>query len=94
MAQRGIDISDHIASNMSLEHVRKAELILVMTLIQQKEIERRYPFSKGRVYRIAAHENEDVVDPYRRGRLAFEASFEQIERGLKRWTSAITRLKK
>ncbi|AFJ90260.1 protein tyrosine phosphatase [Burkholderia sp. KJ006] len=65
-----------------------------MTRMQQKEIENRYPFSKGRVYRISSDGSEDVVDPYRRGRSIFEASLAQIEKGLVRWTNEITRLNK
>jgi protein-tyrosine phosphatase len=92
MEAKGIDISDHVAVALSLEHVRLAHLILAMTQAQKKTIESMYPFTKGKVYRLAEHESIDVVDPYRRGMTVFQASLDQIESGLAHWFNSIARL--
>lgn len=92
MSERSIDIKRHIAMSLSLDNVRKAQLILTMTLDQKATIERRYRFARGRVYRLAEHEGLDVIDPYRLDREAFKISLAQIERGTERWVEAITRL--
>ena len=94
MAERGIDISQHVASDLNIEHARRSQLILAMTLQQKKEIERRYPFAKGRVFLYSAHDKEDVIDPYRKRREVFETSLAQIERGASYWVDSINRLRK
>lgn len=94
MSERGIDIRRHVAADLTIEHARQAQLILVMTQNQKKEIEQRYPFSKGRVFLYAGSDGEDVIDPYRKGREVFEASLAQIERGAVHWVGAINRLRK
>ncbi|MHB9833916.1 low molecular weight protein-tyrosine-phosphatase [Paraburkholderia terrae] len=89
MAERGVDIAGHIAVNLNLEHVRMADLVLAMTRAQCRTIQSRYPFSKGKVYCIGEHAGIDVVDPYRRGRGAFETSLEQIEGCITKWLAAL-----
>ncbi|MGF6992992.1 low molecular weight protein-tyrosine-phosphatase [Paraburkholderia sp. GAS32] len=89
MAEREIDISGHVASALSLQDVRAAQLVLTMTLEQRRRIEANYSFVKGKVYRLGEHEGLDVLDPYRRGRAAFEMSLVQIERSLSRWLEAM-----
>ena len=85
MAERDIDIAGHTAVGLNLEHMRRASLVLAMTAAQCRRIEAVYPFSKGKVYRIAEYEGIDVVDPYRKGREVFEMTLVQIEQGLARW---------
>jgi protein-tyrosine phosphatase len=92
MAEREIDIGQHIAAALNLQHMRSAQLVLVMTQTQRRRIETSYPFAKGKVFRIGEYEGIDVMDPYRQGRAAFEMALEQIELGLVRWFDAIGRM--
>lgn len=92
MAEREIDIGNHIAADLSLFHMRSAELVLSMTQEQRRRIETNYPFAKGKVYRLGEHEGMDVLDPYRKGRAAFEMAVAQIERGVAHWLDAMVRL--
>ena len=92
MAEREIDIKGHIAVDLNLLHMRSAELVLSMTQEQRKRIETNYPFAKGKVYRLGDHEGIDVLDPYRKGRAAFETALAQIERGVAHWLDAMVRL--
>jgi protein-tyrosine phosphatase len=92
MAARNVDISSHVAMRLSLEHIRLARLVLAMTQAQRKAIESMYPFSKGKVFRIAEHFDLDVADPYRQGRSAFSAALEQIELGVASWLDTLIRL--
>jgi protein-tyrosine phosphatase len=94
MAERGIDISRHIAVDLNIEHAKRSQLILAMTREQKKEIERRYPFSKGRVFLYSAQDGNDVIDPYRKGRDVFETSLAQIDSAAAYWVSAVNRLRK
>ncbi|HTI18902.1 MAG TPA: low molecular weight protein-tyrosine-phosphatase [Trinickia sp.] len=92
MAERGIDIKDHIAVTLNLEHLRMADLVLTMTRAQRKAIESRYPFAKGKVYCIGEYDGIDVADPHRCGRGAFELSLSQIDRCLTGWLGALQKI--
>ncbi|MBU9296706.1 low molecular weight phosphotyrosine protein phosphatase [Burkholderia multivorans] len=92
MAERGIDISGHIASPVNLQYVRDASLVLAMTMEQKRRIEECYAFAKGKVFRLGESEGEDVIDPYRQDRAVFEASIAQIEQYMPSWLDAIIRI--
>ncbi|MGF6903729.1 low molecular weight protein-tyrosine-phosphatase [Paraburkholderia sp. GAS348] len=92
MAERGIDIGNHVAMGLSLEQVRTAQLVLTMTQAQRRRIEASFVFAKGRVYRLVEHESLDVIDPYRQARPVFEESLAQIEAGVVHWLKAMVRL--
>jgi protein-tyrosine phosphatase len=89
MAARGIDIASHVATDVNLELVRSAELVLTMSTAQQQAVEAGYPFARGRVYRLC--QACDVIDPYRKGRAIFEASLQQIEQGVARWLELLAK---
>ncbi|RQS69244.1 low molecular weight phosphotyrosine protein phosphatase [Burkholderia sp. Bp8963] len=93
MAERGIDLGEHIAVDLNLQYMRSADLILTMTQSQRKRIEAGYPFSKGRVFRIGEFEKIDVIDPYRRGRSVFELALNQIDQSMERWVHKMNRIK-
>jgi protein-tyrosine phosphatase len=92
MVERGIDISAHVGTQLTFQHVRSADVVLAMTRTQCKRIESAHPFAIGKVYRLGHKEQIDVVDPYRLGRNAFEACLAQIERGLEHWLEFIGNL--
>lgn len=92
MNERKIDIAGHTAVGLNLQHMRCASLVLAMTAAQRRQIEAAYPFSKGKVYRIAERAGIDVVDPYRKERAVFEKTLAQIEQGLEWWIDAMIRL--
>lgn len=92
MAERGIDISEHCAVSLNLEHVRTAQIVFVMTQQQRRRIEAIYPYLKGKVYCLGEHERVDITDPYRKNRSIFETSLAEIERGVDRWLNMMTRL--
>jgi protein-tyrosine phosphatase len=85
MRERGIDISEHRARQISPDIISGSELILVMEDFQQQEIERRYPFSKGRVFSIGKWSKISVDDPYKKPREAFEKALEGIDKGVEDW---------
>lgn len=64
MQHLGIDISGHIAKKLNAEHLKKADLILVMSKNQQAYIEQTWPFAKGKVFRLGHWQNKNVPDPY------------------------------
>jgi protein-tyrosine phosphatase len=86
MQEAGIDIGAHRARQISPEIIAGSELILVMESWQQQEVERLYPFAKGRVFTIGKWSDITVDDPYKKPREAFEEALVGIRQGVKDWT--------
>ncbi len=82
LADRGIDLSDHRARQLTPDMLADADLVLVMDAAQQQAIERLAPSARGRVHRLGRFGGFDVQDPYRQPREAFERALRDIERGL------------
>ncbi|MEJ8846402.1 low molecular weight protein-tyrosine-phosphatase [Variovorax rhizosphaerae] len=92
MKDRGISIEQHRARQVSLDLCQRADLILVMDLEQRRDLERRYPFVSGKVFRLCEQDKRDVPDPYKAGRTAFQTSLALIEEGVKQWANRISRV--
>jgi len=94
MDARGIDISGHVAQQVSQLLCRQADLILVMDLAQRRYLESTYPFVRGKVFRIADTLAEDVPDPYRQGDAAFERALALIDTGARSWIERVLKITK
>lgn len=94
MRRRGLDISGHVAQQVSQLLCRQADLILVMDREQRRHLESTYPFVRGKVFRIAefAGQGQDVPDPYRQGEAAFEHALALIETGTRAWIERILKI--
>jgi protein-tyrosine phosphatase len=92
MAQRDISIAAHRARQLSLDLCQRADLILVMDREQRRTIEERYMFAAGKVFRLCEFSDQDVPDPYRAGRGAFQQSLALIEGGSQQWVQRISRV--
>ena len=82
---RSISLASHVASQVSEQRVRKADLILTMTRDQRERIEQNWPYTRGKVFRLGEAQGVDVTDPYGRHRTAFDLAFAQIEEGVAHW---------
>ncbi|MGJ7536762.1 MULTISPECIES: low molecular weight protein-tyrosine-phosphatase [Variovorax] len=95
MRRRGIDISDHIAQQVSQMLCRQADLILVMDREQRRHLEATYPFVRGKVFRIAEFSvAQDVPDPYGKDEAAFEHALALIDAGVRTWIERILKITK
>lgn len=92
MRVRGLDLSHHRAAQLHREMCRWADLILVMDSDQKKEVEKNYPGTKGKVFRIAEHIDQNVPDPYKMGETAFREALALIEEGTQQWLQRIRKL--
>lgn len=86
MNELGIDISPHRARQISPEIIADSELILTMESWHQQEVERKYPFTKGRVFTIGKWSDLTIEDPYKKPREAFEVALVGIRQGVKDWS--------
>ena len=89
---RGLSIEEHRARQISLDVCQRADLILVMDRHQRRAVEERYRFTAGKVFRLGEFSDQDVPDPYRAGRAAFERTLSLIEDGTQQWANRISRV--
>jgi protein-tyrosine phosphatase len=90
MQSRNIDISSHVARQITEEMVREADLILVMENSQKKRIENVYPFSLGKVFLLGKWEEEfEIPDPYGGIEPDYEDAYVLINKGLISWQKKI-----
>jgi len=92
MRESGIDISAHRGRQVTQEMLGKADLVLVMEAVQQRQIEAFYPAGRGKISRLCHFSGQDVLDPYGRGEWVFRCALQVIESGVKEWTDRLTRL--
>lgn len=66
MAERGLDISDHVARTLTTEDVAEADLILVMAQEHEQLIHHTWPQYRWKVHRLSemAGKRQDIADPY------------------------------
>lgn len=92
MAAAGIDITSHRARMLTDAIARDADLILVMDEQQKRHIAAQYPYTRGKVFRLAEAAKQDIPDPYRQEAEVFRRVYSQIERGVNEWVQRINSL--
>lgn len=82
----GVDLSGHVARQLTDAIGRDHDLILVMEPAHRAEISRRFPQLSGRVM-LFSHWNggQPIADPYRRGTAAHQASRDALLAGARAW---------
>jgi protein-tyrosine phosphatase len=85
MREHGVDIAEHRARQLTGELVKAFELILVMEQWQQREIERLYPYARGRVHLLGKWREAEIADPYKKPREYFVEAFESIDKACEEW---------
>ncbi len=89
MHERGLDISDHRARQLEPALIKAADLVLVMESGHRQRISELEPATRGKVYRLCEWTDEDVPDPYKQPRAAFEEALVLIEKGVRDWAEKI-----
>ena len=89
MKHLNIDMSKHIAKKLNAKHLKKADLILVMSKNQQAHIEQTWPFAKGKTFRLGHWKNKNVPDPYQHDQAFFDDTCQLIQQCLTDWKNYI-----
>lgn len=89
MADAGVDIASHRARMLTDAIARDADIILVMDDLQKQQISMQYPYTRGKVFRLAEAAKQDIPDPYRKDPEVFHAVFSLIENGVNEWVKRI-----
>lgn len=85
MEKQNIDITDHIAKQIDESLALKADLIFTMSDSQNKWIEERWPFCRGKTFKLGHWSDNDIADPYKHELRAFETAYYDIIKGLDEW---------
>lgn len=83
--ERNLDLTHHIAKQLTSDHIKEYDLILVMDQEQKSTIEKMYPYAFGKVHRIGKWRNEEVYDPYCKPYEAFVEMANHIDDCLNDW---------
>lgn len=89
MTEHGIDMQQHRARQLDDTLLKQHELILVMEQWQQKEIELRHPFARGRVHLLGKWGTGEIADPYKKPKAAFIEAYALIERSCNEWCEKV-----
>lgn len=85
MHHKGYNLSSHRAKQLNLDDIFSSELILTMSLEQQKYIEKYFPSACGKVHRVGKWTEFDVMDPYKRPLVVFEQVYALLVQGIDDW---------
>ena len=89
MKERGLDLSGHEARQLTPQLVSENDLILVLEAGHKRVIDANEPAARGKVYRLGEWQDQEIPDPYRKPRAAFEDALALIEEGCKSWAEKI-----
>lgn len=92
MAEQGIDLTGHVAQQISQSLVSEADVIFVMDTEQKRHIESQYRGVRGKVFRLAEAEGVDIPDPYREGIDSFRNAYRLIADGVQVWAEQIKQI--
>lgn len=85
MEDQNIDITTHVAKQIDETLAHKADLIFTMSDSQNKWIEDRWPFCRGKTFKLGHWSDKDIADPYKHEMSAFMTAYEDIVSGINDW---------
>ncbi|WP_288776151.1 low molecular weight protein-tyrosine-phosphatase [uncultured Psychrobacter sp.] len=89
MQEQDIDITRHIAKQIDEKLAHKADLIFTMSDSQNKWIEERWPFCRGKTFKLGHWSGNDIADPYKHEINAFITAYQDIVKGINEWQDKI-----
>ena len=90
MTAQQLDITKHIAKQLDENLAKKADIIFTMSDGQTKWIEERWPFCRGKTFKLGHWMNKDIADPYKHEMSAFETAYQDIVDSLEQWADKIS----
>ena len=90
MTERQLDITNHMAKQIDEKLAKKADIIFTMSDGQTKWIEERWPYCRGKTFKLGHWMNKDIADPYKHEMSAFETAYQDIVESLEQWANKIS----
>lgn len=83
---RGVDLSDHSGTQVSVRAVDRSDLILVMEDMHISSLHDKFPQARGKAFKLGKFLNDkNIADPYRKSDRYFELVFDEIEDAVAAW---------
>ena len=90
MTEQQLDITKHVAKQIDESLAKKADIIFTMSDGQTKWIEERWPFCRGKTFKLGHWMNKDIADPYKHEMSAFETAYQDIVESLEQWADKVS----
>ncbi|WP_295002701.1 low molecular weight protein-tyrosine-phosphatase [uncultured Dechloromonas sp.] len=85
MLERGIDLGGHRGRQLTVDILRKVDLVLVMEKYHRDALLDIDPAARGKTFLLGHWMNMEIADPYRRGREAHGESLRLIDMAIESW---------
>ena len=89
MQDQNIDLTNHVAKQIDEKLAQKADLIFTMSDSQNKWIEERWPFCRGKTFKLGHWNDKDIADPYKHEMNAFITAYKDIVSSIDEWQNKI-----
>ena len=90
MTEQQLDITKHVAKQLDESLAKKADIIFTMSDGQTKWIEERWPFCRGKTFKLGHWKDKDIADPYKHKKSAFQTAYQDIVDSLEQWADKIS----
>jgi len=85
-AERGLDLSQHIAQQVDRRLVNTSDVIIVMDDSHLKRLFSKYPEARGKTFKLGKWLNEkNIGDPYQKSKEFFSIVFDEIDKAVESW---------
>lgn len=85
MLEQGLDLQAHRGAQLTLEHLRRADLVLVMEKYQRQAVLDIDPAARGKTFLLGHWLDMEIPDPYRRGEKAHADALQLINASIDTW---------
>ncbi|MBR5494953.1 MAG: low molecular weight phosphotyrosine protein phosphatase [Psychrobacter sp.] len=90
MNDQQLDVTNHVAKQIDESLAKKADIIFTMSEGQTKWIEERWPFCRGKTFKLGHWKDKDIADPYKHEKSAFQTAYQDIVDSLEQWSEKIS----
>lgn len=85
-ANRGVDMSQHVARQVNRQMIAQADLVLVMDDEHVERLLRKYPEARGKSFKLGKwRDNKNIVDPYMKSEDFFGLVLDEIDKSVETW---------
>ena len=85
-AERGVDMTPHVARQISTAIMAGADLILVMDDDHLRRLLKRYPEARGKTFKLGKWlGDKNIVDPHLKPASFFALVYDEIDKAIETW---------
>ena len=84
--ERGVDMTPHVARQLSTARVAGSDLVLVMDDEHLRRLLKRYPEARGKTFKLGKWlGDKNIVDPYLKPASFFALVYDEIDAAIETW---------